>query len=92
MVSDSCSYTYVIYFYRFVQITDQGVCLLVPHVKLTCLVISGIHSLTDKTIFAIANCLDGCLASLYISGCFRISPHVVQYLKVSSFCVFTLRK
>ena len=64
------------------QITDSGVCELVRHCPIKSLVLSGIHNLTDKCIFALANSRPQ-LEEIYLNGCAQITPAAVRYLSVS---------
>lgn len=61
------------------QVTDVGVCALAQHCPLECIVLSGVHSLTNRSIYALAN---GCpyLREIYLSGCFHVSTDAIRYL------------
>ena len=65
--------------------TDDAVMQLALNCPLKCLVLSGISSLTDKVIFAIANHLQFSLREIYLSGCSKISNVALRYL--SDCCV-----
>ena len=64
------------------QITDSAVCQLARLCPIRSLVLSGIHNLTDKCIFALANSRPQ-LEEIYLNGCAQITPAAVQYLCVS---------
>ena len=78
--------------FRNCQLSDEGVCEIAVYCrKLTMIALSGIHSLTDKCVLALA---EKCpyIRELYISGCAKISRQAVTYLKVSyAVCSFTMR-
>ncbi|XP_052770511.1 F-box/LRR-repeat protein 2-like [Mya arenaria] len=61
-------------------VTDVGVCELARHCSLVSLVVSGVGSLTDASIFCLANCCPQ-LEEIYMNGCANISPVAVRYLK-----------
>ncbi|KAK7110296.1 F-box/LRR-repeat protein 2-like [Littorina saxatilis] len=61
------------------QITDRAVCELVRQCPIKSLVLSGIHGLTDKCIFALANSRPE-LEEIYLNGCAQITPAAVRYL------------
>ena len=60
----------------------MGVCEVARCLPLTCLVLSGLHNLTDRVIFTLANCCPY-LEEIYLSGCARITREAVLYLMVS---------
>ncbi|KAL4231710.1 hypothetical protein ACF0H5_009286 [Mactra antiquata] len=61
------------------QVTDSGVCELARCCPLKSLVLAGVNSLTDKSIFALANSCHY-LHEIYLNGCAHISPAAVRYL------------
>jgi hypothetical protein len=63
------------------KVTDDSIVLLAIRCPLNCLVLSGLSFLTDKSIFAIANHLQSSLNEIYLSGCLKISPQVIRYLR-----------
>ena len=68
--------------FRNTDLTDTGVCDVAVHCsKLTMVALAGIHSLTDKSVIALAENVPY-LEELYISGCARITKQAVAYLKV----------
>ncbi|PIK53998.1 putative F-box/LRR-repeat protein 2 [Apostichopus japonicus] len=61
-------------------VTDSGVIELARCCPLQELVVSGIHTLTDKSVFALANsCPD--LECFYVSGCNKITTAAINYLQ-----------
>lgn len=65
------------------QVTDDAVCELARRCSLRSLVLSGIHNLTDKCIFVLANSCPQ-LEEIFMNGCDQISPIAVRYLSVSN--------
>ena len=63
------------------QLTDAGVCKLTYHCPLRYMVLAGIHNLTDKSIFAIANSCPN-LEEIYLNGCAQITRQAIAYLMV----------
>ena len=67
---------------RNCDLTDASICELSVHCnKLKMLAVAGIHGLTDKCVISLA---DNCphIKELYLSGCARITPASLTYLKV----------
>lgn len=63
------------------QVTDTSICeLSTKCLYIECLILAGINSLTDKTIFSIANHLQFSLKEIYLSGCSKISNASLCYL------------
>ena len=62
------------------KLTDDSIVQVAIKCPIQCLVLSGISSLTDKCIFAIANHLQFSLCDIYLSGCSRISHVALRYL------------
>ena len=63
------------------HVTDKSICLIATKCPLLeGLVLAGINSLTDKTIFTIANHLQASLREIYLSGCSKISDAALRYL------------
>lgn len=61
-------------------VTDNGVIEVARCCPLLELVVSGIHTLTDKSVFALANsCPD--LECFYVSGCNKITTAAINYLQ-----------
>ena len=60
----------------------MGVCELARMCPLEEVVLSGVSGLTDRSIFALANCCTSTLKELYASGCSMITPAAINYLKV----------
>ena len=75
--------------FRNCNLTDEGVCKIAVHCsELVMIALAGIHGLTDKCIFALANNCPN-LRELYISGCAKITKQAVTYLKVCEcVCVY----
>ena len=46
------------------------------------LVVSGVHNLTDKSVFALANSCTSTLIEMYASGCNKMTVAAFNYLKV----------
>lgn len=63
------------------QVTDVGVCELARMCPLEEVVVSGVSSLTDRSVFALANCCTSTLKELWVSGCSMITPPAINYLK-----------
>lgn len=61
------------------QLTDSSVCEVVRRCPIESLVVSGIHNLTDKCIFVLANTRPE-LKELFLNGCSQITPAAVRYL------------
>ncbi|XP_071947951.1 uncharacterized protein [Antedon mediterranea] len=62
------------------QVSDSGLTELARCCPLKEVVLSGVHSLTNKSVLALANnCPD--LKCLYISGCSKVSSAAVRYLQ-----------
>eukprot|EP00057_Strongylocentrotus_purpuratus_P012439 XP_011666913.1 PREDICTED: F-box/LRR-repeat protein 2-like [Strongylocentrotus purpuratus] len=62
------------------QVTDNGVVELTRCCPLEDICLAGIHSITDKSIFALANnCPD--LKNLSISGCSKVTTQATNYLQ-----------
>ena len=64
------------------QVTDLGVCELARCLPLTIVVLAGLHNLTDRSIFALANSCPY-LEKIYLSGCAGITREAILYLMVS---------
>ena len=60
----------------------MGVCELARLCPLEEVVVSGVSSLTDRSVFALANCCTSTLKELWVSGCSMITPPAINYLKV----------
>ncbi|PVD30524.1 hypothetical protein C0Q70_09791 [Pomacea canaliculata] len=69
------------------QVTDDAICEIARCCPIKSLVLSGIHNLTDKCIFALANSCPH-LKEIYLNGCAQISPAAVRYL--SDCCITRL--
>jgi len=67
----------------FIQVTDLGICELARCCNLESLVLSGLNSITDLCIFALANSCHY-LHEIFMNGCSNISPVAVRYLTVSN--------
>jgi len=64
------------------QVSDEGICDVFRNGSpIEKLILSGNPKLTDRSIFTMASHLANTLSALYISGCTRISPQAVLYLK-----------
>lgn len=65
------------------QVTDFGLCEIARCCSLKRLVLAGIHNVTDKTIFALAN---NChyLTEIYLNGCSNVSSTTLNYLTDNS--------
>eukprot|EP00057_Strongylocentrotus_purpuratus_P003672 XP_003727116.1 PREDICTED: F-box protein SKP2B-like [Strongylocentrotus purpuratus] len=62
------------------QVTDNGVVELTRCCPLEFIGLTGIHCITDKSIFALANnCPD--LKTLFISGCSKVTTQATNYLQ-----------
>ncbi|GFO23898.1 F-box/lrr-repeat protein 20, partial [Plakobranchus ocellatus] len=61
-------------------VTDTAICYLCGICPLKSLCLSGLHSLTDKSIFCIASSCPQ-LEEIYLNGCACVSPVAVQYLR-----------
>lgn len=62
------------------HVTDRGIIELARCCPLKELIVSGIHTLTDSSVFALANsCPD--LQCLYVSGCGKITQVAIRYLE-----------
>lgn len=61
-------------------ITDAAVCYLCSKCSLKSLCLSGLHTLTDKSIFCLASSCPQ-MEEIYLNGCACISPVAVQYLR-----------
>ena len=64
------------------QVTDNGICELARFCPLSEVVVSGIHGLTDKSIFALTNSCTTTLNDVYASACAKITTQAFRYLKV----------
>lgn len=62
------------------QVTDAAICYLSGCCPLKSMCVSGLHALTDKSIFCLASSCPQ-LEEIYLNGCAHISPVAVQYLK-----------
>jgi len=62
-------------------VSDVGVCELARMCPLEEVVVSGVSSLTDRSVFALANCCTSTLKELYASGCSMITQAAINYLK-----------
>ncbi|KAH9520358.1 hypothetical protein Btru_060591 [Bulinus truncatus] len=62
------------------QVTDAAICYLSGCCPLKSMCVSGLHALTDKSIFCLASSCPQ-LEEIYLNGCANISPVAVQYLK-----------
>eukprot|EP00057_Strongylocentrotus_purpuratus_P018646 XP_011673120.1 PREDICTED: F-box protein SKP2B-like [Strongylocentrotus purpuratus] len=63
------------------QVTDNGVVELTRCCPLEFIGLTGIHCITDKSIFALANnCPD--LKTLFISGCSKVTTQATNYLQL----------
>ena len=49
--------------------------------------ISGVSKLTDRSVFALANCCTSTLNEMYASGCSMITEAALNYLKVLFQCL-----
>ncbi|XP_063963538.1 F-box/LRR-repeat protein 2-like [Lytechinus pictus] len=62
------------------QVTDNGVVELTRCCPLEDICLAGIHSITDKSVFALANnCPD--LKTLFVSGCTKVTTQATNYLQ-----------
>eukprot|EP00057_Strongylocentrotus_purpuratus_P012441 XP_011666915.1 PREDICTED: F-box/LRR-repeat protein 2 [Strongylocentrotus purpuratus] len=62
------------------QVTDNGVVELTRCCPLEDICLAGIHNITDKSIFALANnCPD--LKTLFVSGCSKVTTQATNYLQ-----------
>ena len=66
----------------------MGICELARMCPLEEIVISGVSRLTDRSVFALANCCSSTLKELYASGCSMITQAAINYLKVFAFCSY----
>ncbi|XP_068709892.1 uncharacterized protein [Montipora capricornis] len=62
-------------------VSDVGICELARMCPLEEIVISGVSRLTDRSVFALANCCSSTLKELYASGCSMITQAAINYLK-----------
>lgn len=62
-------------------VTDVGICELARMCPVEEIVVSGVPSLTDRSVFALANCCTSTLKELYASGCSMITQAAINYLK-----------
>ena len=51
-------------------------------------VVSGVSGLTDRSVFALANCCCSTLKEVYASGCSMITQAAINYLKVLKHGIF----
>ena len=65
------------------KVTDVGVCELARMCPLEEVILSGISGLTDRSVFALANCCTSTLSEMYASGCSMITQAAINYLKVT---------
>ncbi|GFR75159.1 F-box/LRR-repeat protein 2-like isoform X2 [Elysia marginata] len=61
-------------------VSDAAVCYLCSKCPLRSLCLSGLHTLTDKSIFCLASSCPQ-MEEIYLNGCACISPVAVQYLR-----------
>ncbi|KAK3776751.1 hypothetical protein RRG08_040317 [Elysia crispata] len=61
-------------------VTDAAVCYLCSKCPLKSLCLSGLHTLTDKSVFCLASSCPQ-MEEIYLNGCACISPVAVQYLR-----------
>ncbi|OWF49485.1 F-box/LRR-repeat protein 20-like [Mizuhopecten yessoensis] len=61
------------------QVTDTGVCAIARCCPLKSLVLSGIQSITDKTVFTVSNHCHN-LEEIYLNGCSNVSTTTINYL------------
>lgn len=62
------------------QVTDNGVVELTRYCPLEDISLAGVRSITDKSVFALANnCPD--LKTLFVSGCSKITSQATNYLQ-----------
>jgi len=64
------------------KVSDAGVCELARMCPLEEVVLSGVSGLTDRSVFALANCCASTLKEIYASGCSMITQAAINYLKV----------
>lgn len=62
-------------------VSDAGVCELARMCPLEEVVLSGVSRLTDRSVFALANCCASTLKEIYASGCSMITQAAINYLK-----------
>lgn len=62
-------------------VSDVGVCELARMCPLEEVVVSGVSGLTDRSVFALANCCCSTLKEVYASGCSMITQAAINYLK-----------
>ncbi|XP_032227895.1 F-box/LRR-repeat protein 2 isoform X2 [Nematostella vectensis] len=62
-------------------VTDAGVSELARLCPLAHVVVSGIHSLTDKSVFALTNGCASTLKVVYASACTKMTTQAINYLK-----------
>lgn len=65
------------------KVTDNGICELVRFCPISHIIVSGIHSLTDKSVFALTNSCTSTLKEVYASACSKITIQAINYLKVN---------
>ncbi|XP_064631251.1 F-box/LRR-repeat protein fbxl-1-like isoform X2 [Lineus longissimus] len=79
-IAENCPKLRELYIKGCKMVTDTAICEIACRCPLTILSISGLHNLTDKSIFALANSCHY-LEELYLSGCALISRVALRYLQ-----------
>jgi len=64
------------------QVTDAGISEVARCLPLAVVVLSGLHHLTDRSIFALANSCPY-LDEIYLNGCAKVTHEALMYLMVS---------